>query len=225
MRGEILALKQSLGLQDRRITVTVGRLVTRKGHDQVIGALPRVVETVPNAVYLVVGEGPSRDVLEGLVREQDMESHVLFVGSRNPDEVAPYYQIADLFITPSRNIEGDAEGFGIAFLEASASGIPVIAGASGGTADAVAHGTNGFLVDPLNGDDIASHVVRILSDRELAARMGMAGRAMVERGYSWERSASQLAATTELMPTESSRKRLHSPLCWASVLRTVSRRD
>jgi phosphatidylinositol alpha-1,6-mannosyltransferase len=224
--GEILALKQRFGLQERRIILTVGRLVTRKGHDQVIGALGSVVERVPDAVYVVVGDGPDREVLERLVRERGLENHVVFAGSRSPDEVAPYYQIADLFIMPSRNIEGDAEGFGIVFIEAGACHVPVIGGASGGVADAVAHGDTGLLVDPMSADDIAHAMITLLEDEDLAKSMGKAGRARAEREFSWVRAAERIQAITESVnPTKPFPQRAFDPRAMVRAASTVIRRD
>lgn len=219
-------IRKRLGLPGGRpLLLTVSHLVARKGHDKVIEALPLVLGQLPGTLYVIVGSGPNEPALRRLAADNGVADWVRFAGEVGETELPDYYRAADLFVMPNRDINGDVEGFGIVFLEAGASGIPVIGGASGGTADAVAHGTGGFLVDPLDVDDIASHVIRLLSDRELAARMGVAGRTRVERDYSWERAASQVGAIIDQMPREGSRKRFFSPLHWARAFQTVIRPD
>jgi phosphatidylinositol alpha-1,6-mannosyltransferase len=222
-RGRV---RKRLGLPcGRPLLLTVSRLITRKGHDKVIEALPLVLARLPGVRYVIVGSGPNEPALRRLAAEKGVADTVQFAGEVRETELPDYYRAADLFVMPNREINGDIEGFGIVFVEAAASGIPVIGGTSGGTADAVAHGTSGILVDPMDVAGIASQVLRLLADRELAARLGMAGRAMVERHYSWGQSASQVGAIVEQMRPEAPRRRFFAPLSWARAIQTAVRPD
>ena len=122
----------------------------RKGHDRVIESMPAIIQSLPNAVYLIVGDGPERKRLEQLSSQLGMSEYVVFVGSvQGSGLLNEYYNMCDQFIMISRELpKGDAEGFGIVYLEAASAGIPVIAGNSGGVGEAVLDGVTGLLVDP-----------------------------------------------------------------------------
>ncbi len=169
-----------LGLSNKRVILTVGNLVERKGHDVVLRALPRVLKEVPNAIYLIVGDGKRKQYLKDLVNELDLLKYVIFTG-RVPDEgLLEYYNACNLFIMPSREVGGDIEGFGIVFLEANACTKPVIGGKSGGISDAIEDGVSGILVDPVNVDEISKAIITLLTDDELAKNLGRKGRKRVE---------------------------------------------
>jgi phosphatidyl-myo-inositol dimannoside synthase len=176
-----------LGCAERTpVIVSVGRLVERKGCDMTIRALPKVIATFPNAVYLIVGDGPYRQELEALSVAVGVRDYVRFAG--NQDEKLPdIYALSDVFAMPSRaRLEScDVEGFGLVYLEANACGKPVIAGRSGGVPDAVTDGVTGLLVDPISPEEIARAISRILSSPDLAARLGDQGRERVLREFTW----------------------------------------
>lgn len=223
---EIERAVQRLGLHNKRIILTVGRLVTRKGHDKVIESLPLVLQEVPTAVYLIVGDGPTRNELARLVQEHGLEEHVVFAGRVAEQDLPAYYQIADLFVMPSREIEGDVEGFGIVFIEAGACEVPVIGGASGGMGDAIAHGETGFLVDPLNVDEIAQAIITLLKDDNLARSMGKAGRTRAEREFSWAHAAERVQSIIEgLNGSKPFFSRMIDPRAVARVVSTIVRKD
>lgn len=174
-------------LQGKRVILTVARLVERKGIDMVIRAMPKVFEAIPNVVYLVIGIGPYQGKLERLARELGLEGRVIFVG-RVPDEELPYYyNTCDLFVLVSRTLadKGEIEGFGIVFLEAGACGKPVIGGRGGGTSEAIEEGVTGLLVDPLDVNEIANAIIRVLQDEELARRLGENGRRRATNQPDW----------------------------------------
>ena len=174
-------------LQGKRVILTVARLVERKGIDMVIKAMPKVLEAIPNVVYLVIGIGPYQGKLERLARGLGLEGRVIFVG-RVPDEELPYYyNICDLFVLVSRTLadKGEIEGFGIVFLEAGACGKPVIGGRGGGTSEAIEEGVTGLLVDPLDVNEIANAIIRVLQDEELARRLGENGRRRATNQPDW----------------------------------------
>lgn len=153
-------LLEELQLSDKKIILTVARLSADegyKGYDRVIAALPYILNNVPNAHYVIVGDGSDRKRIESLVREKHLESHITFTG-RISDELLPYYfNLADVFAMPSTG-----EGFGIVFIEAAASGVPVVAGNVDGSVDATLNGELGILVNPESVEEIADAVSALL---------------------------------------------------------------
>lgn len=170
-----------------RVILSVGNLVSRKGHDVVIRALPQVLEKIPDTVYLIAGDGPYRKELEALATRLGIRERVILAGQISNDSLPDLYAMSDVFIMPSRaQIEScDVEGFGIVFLEAGACGKPVIGGRSGGVEDAVLDGTTGILVNPVNSDEVAHALTRVLGDAGLAAWLGEQGRERVVREFNW----------------------------------------
>lgn len=188
------SIKKKYNLAGKRIILTVSHLVKRKGHHNVLRALPQVLEKVPNLVYLIVGKGEEEEKLKGIVKDLKLEDKIIFVEEIEERELPFYYAACDLFIMPSYEIKerGDVEGFGIAYLEAGASGKPVIGGRSGGVPDAIIDGETGLLVDPLNISQIAGALISLLTNSELAQRLGKKGRARVEEELNWEKMAKKV---------------------------------
>jgi phosphatidylinositol alpha-1,6-mannosyltransferase len=177
-----------------QVILSVGNLVPRKGHDIVIKALPRLLLRTPNLAYLIAGEGAYRAALVDLAASLGVREHVVFLG-RVSDELLPtIYGISDVFAMPSREeLDAcDVEGFGLVFLEASACAKPIVAGRSGGTADAVVDGVTGLLVDPKDPEDVARAIGQLLSSQDLARQMGQRGRSRVVGEYSWSQFAARL---------------------------------
>lgn len=164
------------GIAGKRIILTVGRIVPRKGFDAVIRAMPKILEQVPDAHYLVVGRGHYRPMLEGLVAEHGMGEHVTFAGMVADEDLADYYRLCDLFVMANREMpDGDTEGFGLVFLEANACGKPVVGGVAGGAVEAVRHGENGLLVDGWSVEAIAETITRLLTDKKLYDQIAARG--------------------------------------------------
>jgi phosphatidylinositol alpha-1,6-mannosyltransferase len=180
--------RKELGLQDKKIIISVGRLVHRKGQDKLIEAMPDVLRKIPNAHLLIVGEGPYKNHLEKLVNKLSIKENVSFAGRIMYDRLPSYLSAADLFAMPSRSrfFGLEVEGLGIVYLEASACGIPVLAGNSGGAPDAVLEGVTGLCVDGTNVAEIASAVIEICSDAERASHMGAAGRNWIVDQWRWD---------------------------------------
>ena len=158
-------LAEHHNLRGRRVLLTVSRLAASeryKGHDRVITALPRVLERIPDVAYLVVGDGDDRQRLEKLAQTTGVAHAMQFAGHVSHSELPDYFRLADVFVMPSTG-----EGFGIAFLEAAASGLPVIGGNRDGSVDALAEGTIGTLVDP---DDAPQLVGAICNALDRGAR-------------------------------------------------------
>ena len=181
-------LRDELGLTDKSVIVSVGRLVPRKGQDRLIEALPLIRKSISNVHLLLVGEGSYKKSLEKMVLEREMGGFVTFVGRVHYAKLPSYFQCGDVFAMPSRSrFAGlEVEGLGIVYLEAGACGLPVIAGNSGGAPDAVVDGVTGIVVDGTNVNEIAAAIVRVLSDRAKAKAMGEKGSEWVRSGWSWE---------------------------------------
>jgi phosphatidylinositol alpha-1,6-mannosyltransferase len=158
--------------------VTISRLQDRyKGHDVLMRAMPRIRARVPDARWVIVGNGPLRVELEALARSTGVADAVEFVGAVSDDERDDWLRRTDLFVMPSRLPGAGAagEGFGIVYLEAGAFGKPVVAGNVGGALDSVLDGQTGLLVDPTDPAAVAGAITRLMLDRDLAARLGRAG--------------------------------------------------
>jgi phosphatidylinositol alpha-1,6-mannosyltransferase len=189
-------VRAALALADRPVTVCVSRLMPRKGQDVLIRAWPLVQQQVPDAALLLVGGGPSRDRLVRLAKSLGVADAVVFTGSVAWPLLPAYYGAGDVFAMPCRTRLGglDVEGLGIVFLEAAACGLPVVAGDSGGAADAVDSGVTGEVVDGRSVPAVASALAGLLAERSRAAAMGMKGRAWVQQEWSWEASVRRLGA-------------------------------
>lgn len=181
-------LRNELGLSEKSVIVSVGRLVPRKGQDRLIQALPLIRNTIPNVHLLLVGEGKYRNSLEKLAEEQRVKDLVTFVGRVQYRQLPEYFRCGDIFAMPSRSrMAGlEVEGLGIVYLEASGCGLPVIAGNSGGAPDAVVDGVTGIVVDGTNINAIAAAIVRVLSDPAKRKAMGEVGSEWVAAGWTWE---------------------------------------
>ncbi len=154
--------------------VCVSRLVPRKGQDILIRAMPVVRRRLPDAALLLVGSGPHQSTLEGLAAEFGVAPHVVFTGPVPWSELPAHYAAGDVFAMPCRTRRGglDVEGLGIVYLEASATGLPVVAGDSGGAPDAVREGETGFVVGGRDVGAVADRLVTLLADPALAAPDG-----------------------------------------------------
>ncbi|MEU6850751.1 glycosyltransferase family 4 protein [Actinacidiphila alni] len=187
-------VRARLGLADRPVVVCVSRLVPRKGQDTLIRALPRILHDVPDAVLLIVGGGPYRGDLEKLAAGTGVSHAVRFTGPVPWEELPAHYGAGDVFAMPCRTRRGglDVEGLGIVYLEASATGLPVVAGDSGGAPDAVLDGETGWVVQGGSPAQAADRILTLLHDPELRRRMGERGRRWVEESWRWDLLAQRL---------------------------------
>lgn len=159
--------------------LSVGRLVKRKGFDRVIEVMPRVLRLVPQAKYVIAGQGPEKKYLLAKANEAGVVCQVIFLEDLADDKLIRLYQQCSVFVLPCRQLGPDAEGLGTVFLEAMACGKPVIAGRSGGAPEAVSHGYSGFLVDPDSADELAQTLIKLTTDQNFGERLGAYGREMV----------------------------------------------
>lgn len=189
------ALRTGLGLAGRRVVLTVCRLDAHKGVDRTLRAVATLVEKHPDLLFVIAGRGPMRDQLERDTAELGLSDHVRFLGFVPDEDLRDWYGAADLFVMPSRLGTGSqrgVEGFGMTYIEANVCGTPVIGGRSGGVADAVEDGVSGLLVDPEDVADIARGTDQLLSDPDLARRLGRQGRARAVSELSGEVVAGRL---------------------------------
>ena len=184
------AMVQDLDIAGKKVLLTVGRLTERKGQDMTFRAMKRILKEVPDVVYVIAGTGVYERELKKLAHELDIESNVRFTGEVSQESLPKLYNLCDVFLMPNRVLGGkDVEGFGIVFLEASASGKPVIGGMSGGVPDALVDGETGLLVDGSVPSEIATAAIRLLTDPDLADKFGRAGRERVCRELTWDNTA------------------------------------
>ena len=181
-------LRKELKIDDKRVIVSVGRLVHRKGQDHLIQAMPEILKRVPDAHILMVGQGPYLSHLKKLVQELNLVDHVSFIGRIQYAQLPQYICAGDIFAMPSRSrfFGLEVEGLGIVYLEASACGLPVIAGSSGGAPDAVLVGVTGMVVDGENNQESAAGAIKLLQDLPASKAMGLAGREWIIENWRWE---------------------------------------
>jgi len=178
------SLRRRLGLGKGPVVLAVGRLVPRKGQDELVRVWPEISGEFAGAKLLLVGQGPDRDRLEGLVEECGVAESVVLAGFLGPAELEAAYGLADVFALPCREeAGGDTEGFGLVYLEAGVRGLPVIGGRTAGVVEAVEDGETGLLVAPGDGPGLAAALRRLLSDRDLAAKLGRTGADRVRENY------------------------------------------
>lgn len=187
-------IRERLGLSpERPVVVCVSRMVPRKGQDTLIRAWPLVREQVPDAALLLVGDGP----YAGRLRAQAAhDGSIVFTGPVPAADLAAHYRAGDVFAMPCRTRRGglDVEGLGIVYLEASACGLPVVGGDSGGAPDAILQGESGYVVGGRDTTALAARLTELLTDPARARAMGEKGRAWTEREWSWDQVAARLRA-------------------------------
>jgi phosphatidylinositol alpha-1,6-mannosyltransferase len=185
-------VRERYGLDDGRWLLSVARLTRHKGIDTALQALARLGPRHPDLRYAVVGDGEAREALEDEARGLGVAGQVRFLTDVPDRDLPALYNCAEIYLGVSRLMEQRVEGFGISLAEASACGIPVIAGRSGGIPAAVRDGETGLLVDAEGVDAVAEAIGRLLDDAGLRARLGAAGRRAVESHYNWDRVTTDL---------------------------------
>jgi glycosyltransferase involved in cell wall biosynthesis len=181
-------LRRLLGLPEEAALVTlVGELNERKGQHHVIDSAPAILAARPEAHFLFVGEGDARAAIAAELAGRGLDQAVRLLGFRQ--DVPEIMIASDILILPSR-----VEGFGYVLIEARAAGLPVVASRASSIVEVVEDGVTGLLHGVGEKGAMAGHIIRLLADRELAASMGRAGRARVERLFTMERMLDELEA-------------------------------
>lgn len=180
-------------LVGKKIILTLGRLVERKGHDQIIKAMPQILKKIPEAFYLIAGSGPYKNELEKIISKNNLGRSVKFIDNPNPEIVPILYQACDLMAMPSRALKnGDVEGFGIVYLEANAFGKPVLGGKSGGIPEAIINERTGLIVNPNDSLEIAQAIISLLINPAYAQKIGLQGMDRVHEEFNWSNQAKKL---------------------------------
>ena len=174
-------------IENRPTLLCVGRLVHRKGQDRLIEAMPIIKREIPDALLLIVGSGPRESHLRKLISKFGLEEDARLLGRITYDQLPKHFLLGDVFVSPSRTrLAGlEVEGLGIVYLEASSSGLPVIAGNSGGAPDAVLVNKTGLLVDGTNVREIADACIKLLGNSTLAKEYGSTGRIWAVENWNW----------------------------------------
>jgi phosphatidylinositol alpha-1,6-mannosyltransferase len=188
------AVRERLGLTGRPVVVCVSRMVPRKGQDTLIRTWPAIKAQVAGAALLLVGDGPYAPALRRLARQRGLDNDVIFTGPVPWSELPGHYDAADVFAMPCRTRRAglDVEGLGIVYLEASATGLPVIGGDSGGAPDAILDGETGYVAS--GPAALEARITELLGDPGKARAMGEKGLAWVDREWRWEHAAARLTA-------------------------------
>jgi phosphatidyl-myo-inositol dimannoside synthase len=185
IEAKIAELKNKFNLNNKKIILSVGRLVERKGHSLVIESLPEVVKKIPNLAYLIIGSGLELNKLKKLVISLNLAKYVLFLDQVDDNDLPGYYSLADLFILTTIADNYDIEGFGIVYLEASAFSLPIIASLAGGVAEAVIDKQTGILLKQVNQVSISQAITELLTNSEYAKLLGQNGRLRVKDQFNW----------------------------------------
>ncbi len=182
-------IKNKYNLEDKKMLFSIGRLTKRKGVDMVIKIWGDILKEIPNAHYFIAGAGEDEKYLKELAKNK---KNIHFLGKISEKEKWAFLNLCDVFIMPSRNINGDYEGFGIVYLEANLCTRPVIAGNSGGVSDAVKNNYNGLLVNPQSKEDIKKAILKLLKDEKLARKLGEIGKKMVLKKFSTQKQSENI---------------------------------
>lgn len=198
----VLELKKKYGLSDKIILLSVGRLAKRKGFDKVIESLPAVLESTPNLRYVILGDGEERYNFNLIIKNLKLTKHVIIINETTDKERDEWYRACDIFCMPSRNINGDFEGFGIVYLEANMAGKPVIAGKAGGAGEAVINGFNGLLADGENINEISEAVIKLAHNENLRKKLGERGRERAIKEFDWKKQIMKIYEIINKIPID-----------------------
>lgn len=163
---------------DKKIILSLGRLVKRKGQEKIIRLMPKILQEIPNAIFIIAGGGPERANYELLITNYKLQNHVFLAGKVKESELPDLYSACDVFVVPSLPSKDDWEGFGIVCLEAAYFGKPVVVTNAGGLPEAVEDGKTGYVAK--DDEELLEKILMLLKDNELARKMGEAGQTRVK---------------------------------------------
>jgi glycosyltransferase involved in cell wall biosynthesis len=183
-------------LRGRKVLLTVGRLIERKGVVHFLTEImPRILAQRDDVCYLIVGEGPQREIIETRIASLHLEDHVALLGQVDDDTLRAAYHVADLFVMPNIPVPNDIEGFGLVALEAAAAGRYVVASRLDGIPEAIVSGQNGVLLDHLDTEAYANTILELLANDEQRVALGKQAREFVRNRYSWDIIARRYLST------------------------------
>lgn len=176
-------LRDRFALRGRRVVLSVGRLAEGKGFPHLVRLFAKVSAQVPDALLLIAGDGPKRDIIAERILQSGLQNVIRLVGRIEREELPSLYRLADVFALLTHANEGKEEGFGLVFAEAGAMGVPVVAGRCGGVEEVVAHEETGLIVNTYMDDEVVGAIVRLLTDPETAKRFGERGRERAREAF------------------------------------------
>jgi phosphatidylinositol alpha-1,6-mannosyltransferase len=189
---ELKKIKSKLALEGKKVIITVARMSEGKGFPHLIRLLPKILDKVPNLVWLIIGDGPKKNEIITAIQKNYLQNVTRFIGQVPYTELPKYYQISDLLVLLTHPDESGQEAWGTSFVEAAASGIPSVAGRSGGVEESVENLVTGLVVDVYQDQSIIAAVADLLKEASYAKKMGAAGKERVEREFTWEKQMEKL---------------------------------
>jgi len=182
-------IRKEYDLENKIVLLSVGRQVKRKGFDRVVEVIGDVQKAVPNLKYVLAGRGPDEEYIKNCKKDN---ADILFLDNLSDEEKWAWLALCDIFVMPSRNINGDFEGFGIVYLEANLAGKPVIGGNSGGVTDAVREAYSGVLADSESLENIKEKIIFLATDKELCQKLGAQGRERAINDFNWPKQINKM---------------------------------
>ncbi len=193
-KNVIVKLREQYALEGRKIILSISRLDEGKGFPHLIRIIPKILEQVPDLVWLIIGDGPKKDIILNLIRKNKLQNIVRFLGKVPHQEIKKFYYLADVFALFTHPDHGREEGLGLVFLEASASALPIVAGRSGGVEEAVVSGQTGYVNDVYkNLDDLQQALLKILTNSEYAKKLGLNGQQRIKEKFIWSKQIQKIA--------------------------------
>jgi len=193
IRPELMGgLKANYDLAGKKILLSIGRLVKRKGVANVLVVLPEILQINPDLRYVIIGNGPEENNLKQLLNDPVLQGKVFLLTNISEEEKWAWLELSDVFIMPAYEINGDYEGFGIVYLEANLFGKPVIAVRSGGVSDAVVDGLNGRLLEPGDASGLKQAIIELTNNQELSSKLGQQGKARALTDFSWPNKVNKI---------------------------------
>lgn len=189
---KITNLKSQMALEGKKVVITVARLDEGKGFPRLISILPKVLEKIPNLVWIIIGDGSKRQMFINLISKNNLQNVIRYIGIIPNDQLLPYYKLADLFILLTHPDNEAEEDWATVFMESSASGLPILAGKVGGVEEAIKHLQTGVLVDVNDKKAVVNGIVELLKNENYARQMGEYGKEWVKNNFSWKEEVKKL---------------------------------
>ncbi len=189
---ELKHLKAELALEGKKVLLTVARLEDGKGYPHLLHVLPDILKKVPNTVLVIIGDGPKKKLILEQIQKNNLQNCVRFLGNIPYNELPKYYQVADVFVLLTHKDEEREEGWGTVFLEAGASGLPVVAGRAGGVGEVVENLQTGVVVDVLQTQAVFSAITELLLRPDFARQMGSTGLQRARNEFTWDKQLTKL---------------------------------
>lgn len=186
-------MRAKYALEGKKVILTITRMIPSKGLRHLVNMMPAILSRLPHLVWFIVGTGPEKDELLALIRKFHLQNIVRFIGEVPHEELKSYYHLADVFVLLTHPYQGMEEGLGLVFLEASAAGLPIVAGRSGGVQEAVLHNETGLVIDvDEDPEQIIDAIVELLEHPERARALGEAGRRRMQTEFQWNTQLSKI---------------------------------